>query len=70
MSWFTQPVRRTEEGRPVEGGVQRTTSAQQRTPAGFARVVLTQSYAKDVGFCPPGKGLWWRSHFLTAPAAG
>jgi putative transposase len=72
VSWFTNlfDARRKVTNWKVEYNEQRPhSSLGYRTPAEFARVAITQSYGKDVGFAhlenAPGV-----SHFPTAPAAG
>jgi putative transposase len=72
VSWFTNlfDARRKVGHWKTEYNEQRPhSSLGYRTPAEFARVALTQSYGKDVGFAhlENASGV---SHFPTAPAAG
>ena len=72
MSWFANlfDARRKVSNWKAEYNEQRPhSSLGYRTPAEFARVALTQSYGKDVGFAHL-ENAFSVSHFPTAPAAG
>ena len=72
VSWFTNlfDARRKVANWKMEYNEQRPhSSLGYRTPAEFARVVITQSYAKDVSFAHL-ENACDVSHFPTAPAAG